>query len=318
MGSPRRGFTLVELLVVITIIGILIVLLLPAVQAAREAARQTQCTNNLKQIGLGIYGYEQVHQMLPAGAYQYELGTTGWTSYSRGNVLIRLLPFVEQQPLYDCYSFSKSTDSQTYPNSTKLLGKTVIPLYICPSDDPSTPFVRGITMAKTNYAASVGPASVGDHTTVPCSLYSGFNIYAHGGEGTSPPGCFGRLSQQYRLEEVKDGLSNTIFFGEFRPAWNNDGAVGGWHGSWSGSGYTRTLIPINYYTGDAVLNADLSNACTYWTNWTTVEGFKSGHPGGAQFLLGDGTVRFIRETVDMQTYQYLGDKNDGKAISAVW
>lgn len=118
-----------------------------------------------------------------------------------------------------------------------------------------------------------------------------------------------------RLTEITDGLSNTIFFGEVRPAWNGDTGGGG-HGSCSGNGYTKTTVPINHYSGDISFTG--SNGCSWIGSWTTAFGFKSCHPGGAHFVLGDGTVRFLPETVDFQAYQYLGNKADGQSFSMLW
>ena len=310
---PRReAFTLVELLVVVTIIALLIALLLPAVQAAREAARRMQCGNNLKQIGLATLGYEQSHGVLPAGAYCYgPVGSCSSATYvGRGSVFIRLLPYLEQQALYDQYDFSKNTDGQKCRNSTKYIGGTAIPVYLCSSDQPNSLHVSGGIMAKTNYDASCGPTSLYNNGSVPCSLYSSFNAFATASE-PGFAGAFTRRCINCPISDIHDGLSNTIFFGEIRPAWDRNAAVGN---GWSNSCLTSwTNVPINYYSGD--LTYDGSNGCSCVLNWNTASGFKSCHPGGAYFAFGDGAVRFINETIDFQMYQYLGDKNDGKPVA---
>lgn len=310
-----RGFTLVELLVVVAIIALLIALLLPAVQAAREAARRAQCSNHLRQIGLATMEYEHAHNVLPLGSYWYDAGGTNYVGLGSG--LLRLLPYVEQQALYDLYNFTLPIDTQKHPGTTRLLGSTLLPLYTCPSDLPTTPYVNGdgSKYAKTNYAASGGSTRVGSNSSYPCSLYSTLNQLATASEPNNA-GPFNRYGRYCALTDIRDGLSNTIFFGELRPDWNFSASRHGWQGTACASGYTFTTVPINYYSGDHTYNT--SNGCAYWNTHTANMGFKSCHPGGATFLLGDGTVRFLQETIDMQVYQYLGDKNDGKAISMNW
>ena len=307
----REAFTLVELLVVITIIALLIALLLPAVQAAREAARRVQCGNNLKQLGLAALGYEQAHSVLPAGYCYGPMGSCGTATWvGRGSVLVRLLPYLEQQPLYDCYDFSKSTDSQKYPNSTKYLGGAVVPAFLCSSDQPTSLYVSGGVKAKANYEASCGPTAMYDNTSeAPCSLYSSFNAFATASEpGFAGP--FTRRCKNCPLADIHDGLSNTIFFGEVRTAWSRNAATG-W--GWAGSSCTaNTNVPINFYSGDR--SYDGTNGCACVLNWNTAIGFKSCHPGGAYFAFGDGAVRFLQEAIDFQLYQYLGDKSDGKPV----
>src|SRR6476660_6961676 len=143
--SRRRAFTLIELLCVVAIIGILVGLLLPAVQAAREAARRMSCTNNLKQIGLAIHNFESTNKTLPPGAV--------WTSkFKRGSVFVYLLPFMEQSNLYNQFDLSKpDIDGTMLADGSGPVGGVIIPTVLCPSDDHEQ---RYFGMAPHNYAAS--------------------------------------------------------------------------------------------------------------------------------------------------------------------
>jgi prepilin-type N-terminal cleavage/methylation domain-containing protein/prepilin-type processing-associated H-X9-DG protein len=307
-----HGFTLVELLVVITIIGILIALLLPAVQAAREAARLSQCTNNLKQIGLAVLSYEQVHGLLPAGSYWLQ-SDWNWVKYggptNGGTILIRLLPYIEQQALYDQFDFKKVVDGQTVKSTTRYIGATIVPTYLCPSD-PSSLDLNVSGLAMHNYIASAGPITLVDNASCACASSGNWNQYAMAQScplGTGP-GVFSANSVNCSVAEIRDGLSNTILFGESRPACSTEGSSG-WAWSNNGEGVGATTYPINYNTCEK----DSPDPCHRPDNWTLQYGFKSLHPGGAAFLFGDGSVHFLTENIDHQNYQYLGAKADGHA-----
>ncbi len=303
-NKPRHGFTLVELLVVIAIIGVLIALLLPAVQAAREAARRAQCHSNLKQIGLALTNYEDSFKQLPPGAFwQPSLGV------NRGSILVQLLPFVEQVQLYQAFDFrSANTDGALMPGTTNVLAATPIPVYRCPSDDSAATYYG---RAVHNYSASRGPTDVFNNASCSCPNPWQSLSLAPLDDPSNFAGPFTRVGVSVRLQEVKDGLSNTIFFGEVRPACSEH-ARNGWSITNDGNGYCTTLIPINYDTCDD----NSPDPCHRSCNWTTEVGFKSAHPGGSQFLLGDGSARFIRETIDhAAVYQPLGGKSDGRMIS---
>lgn len=329
----HHGFTLVELLVVITIIGILIALLLPAVQAAREAARRTQCSNNLKQIGLAVLSYENVHGVLPAGAFHLVMKNN--RNNPQGSIFIALLPFVEQQAVFDAYDFAHPYNvplwTQTYPGTNVPIRSTVIACYACASDDhpaaykvPATD-ISGLvgytgpdyTVGLHNYSASAGPTAV--YPASKCANVANYNaMYAmKRANGTdvmydSAPtvGPFNRLGQCISVASITDGMSNTLFIGEIRSLWSVCTQMG-WAEQENGCGYTSTVIPINIDTS-ARFGAD---ACALFNNFSTAEGFKSAHPGGANFVFGDGSVRMIPENINMVIYQHLGGRADGQTAS---
>lgn len=319
------AFTLVELLVVITIIGILIALLLPAVQAAREAARRMRCSSNVKQIVLAVLNYESSCKILPPGAF-WEISTQ--TNPRKGSILLHLLPYIEQQSIFDAFDFKLGVDGQCFKGTANPIGATPIAAYLCPSDQspatfldplPADPSVTGVTTVALHcYAASRGSNAMYDNSGggCACAEVSQWNSYATAGAVPEPnvgtfSGPFTRLGVSLRVAEIRDGLSNTIFFGEVLPmsSWHADN---GWATTNNGNGYVSTVIPINYDTSN---RAPVPNNCSRYCNWNTADGFKSSHPGGATFGYGDGSVHFLPETIDHWTYQYLGAKDDGHASS---
>lgn len=308
---PKSAFTLVELLVVITIIGILIALLLPAVQAAREAARKSQCQNNLRQIGLALHSYHDAHGIFPPGGFIHLTDYSKW----RGSVLLRLLPYIEQQPLFDMFNLTSGTvavDDQLFPNGKNLIYSISVPTYCCPTDTrPLTLGAAPSEKALANYTASVGPTTNNDNSSCSCSSYASWNAYAPqpwgGVYGTNKfAGPFYRICGCTAVADCKDGLSNTIYFGETLPMWSLH-QQNGWAATNNGQGLACTLIPINYDTS----SQNASDGCHANCNYNMEHGFRSLHPGGAGFLMGDGSVHFLAETIDHWTYQYLGCKDDG-------
>jgi len=303
-GSKRRlAFTLVELLVVIAIIGVLVALLLPAVQMARESARRTQCTNNLKQLVLSTMQFEDVNKRLPPGAVWSPAGL------SRGSIHIYLLPYLERTSLHGAIDLSQSSiDEATLPGSSTPVAAIVIPTLLCPSDPhPKVYFGK---RASHNYAASRGPTDVYDNPDCSCPNPWKSLSQAPIDDPKNFAGPFTRLGTIVRLAEITDGLSNTIFLGEVRPKCSEH-ARNGWASSNDGNGFCTTLIPINYNSCDD----NAASACNRSCNWSTELGFRSLHSGGAFFGFGDGAIRFLSQTTDHQNYQYLGAKGDGHAAA---
>jgi prepilin-type N-terminal cleavage/methylation domain-containing protein len=314
----RRGFTLVELLVVVAIIGVLIALLLPAVQAAREAARRTQCTNNLKQIGLAVLMYQDRAKVFPMGAYD-EQGA-GWTCY--------ILPQIEQQNLYDTLQFIESNEGQwahpsnvipesvraTRPNMRAT--ETVIPSYRCPS------------AAVAEHVYYISSDEWYTLRRVPgCYLAS-----ASGLTDNQNKSQMRRLdgviftNSGVKLQDVTDGLSNTMLAGETLPDdtpsavrephqgtnadhWyigSDDIDIGDDYSEFLGSTKVRMNIFLDKLRTDEVPAADGVQAMQL--------SYGSNHSGGCQIVLGDGSVRFVSESVDRTTWSNLGNREDEQPL----
>lgn len=301
--GERRGFTLVELLVVIAIIGVLIALLLPAVQAAREAARRSQCTNNLKQMGLALHNYaDTTREYFPISAWVKKHG-----------MFVHLLPFMEQETVYDKLDLTKS------PYSDPLRGKVVISTYVCPSypgqvviDSSSVDsWFRG---AMRTYDGVGGRLTDKDGAAYPVMKVPGNTPCTSSGD-LPMNGIFG-MGFSRRMCDVTDGLSNTLAIGEFvhtddsrtDRSWASnlrDWMFGG--DSSCGNMSVKALVwPIN-----AKVNRGAPHKVLY--HYLPMGSY---HPGGASFLLGDGSVRFLSETIEMETYLSLGSCDGREAVQS--
>jgi prepilin-type N-terminal cleavage/methylation domain-containing protein/prepilin-type processing-associated H-X9-DG protein len=326
--ARRFGFTLVELLVVIAIIGVLVALLLPAVQAAREAARRTKCNNNLKQIGLALHNYHDTNKAFPAGSW------TGGTSNARKQTMLcAILPFIEQSGLYD--QIDQNADIQFFklPSGFFVAGIKVPPFH-CPSNDVKPIGQDFNRLYGANYAGSAGPVDLGNNPACPCPQFDFWRrTYSSPGHGKfdfhnnqdNPAGFFARNSidlavKKYygRMAEGVDGMSNTILCMEVRPDCSVF-AASGWARVNQSNGMVNTVVPINW---DTCLSANLAEAqargkdgCACANNWNMELGAKSRHPNGANFVMGDGAVKFFSQNIDHITYQLLGDKCDGMTVS---
>jgi prepilin-type N-terminal cleavage/methylation domain-containing protein/prepilin-type processing-associated H-X9-DG protein len=329
MSKRRAGFTLIELLVVIAIIGVLIALLLPAVQAAREAARRSQCSNNLKQIALAIHTYVDTHGVFPIGR-----GTRAarpYTDISRYNYsgFSMILPFMEQRNVFGAINFDLTMTLQQ-GNTTAMA--TVISSYLCPSDPQMTP----IGWAGTSYRFSEG-ANI---------------LYAHG--ATDPDGFNAALpppngpffpERSMRMAEVSDGMSNTAFvseklLGDFnqgiasprRDVYNHPSppmpATPEEAYQWC-QAFDNLSVDVNGESGsgapwlDGFLHTSIykhvstpNKKSCYFRPVRLTMAVSSQHPGGVNVAFGDGSVKFIKDTVARPTWWAIGSMNGGETVSA--
>ena len=326
MKRPPRGFTLIELLVVIAIIAVLIALLLPAVQSAREAARRIQCTNNLKQMGLALHNYEGAIGSFPSGeisvlvnpnwtipagncnAFPAELGP-GWSLFALA------FPYLEQQVLANALNFNVGIADP----SNQTVRSTQVAVYACPSDSPPAQ-VSMYTCGSPPTAGSVPTALLTD--TAPSSYVGVLG----GGNSNNPDplcGCYEwqpfngmfHRNSRVRVSSITDGTSNTVGVGERDSRFVQS--------SWVG------VLP----GAEVIYNPAMGHGCTNWRPAITAvvvhsrqytvnspsaspAAFHTLHPGGGNFLFMDGSVRFIKNSVDLNTMRALCTRNYGEVISS--
>ena len=337
--NRRLAFTLVELLVVIAIIGVLVALLLPAVQAAREAARRMQCGNHLKQYGLGIHNYESTFNVYPINA----TGVGGVRPIVTFQV--RILPYMEQKTVFDGIDFTIDPRRQPVAGAGMILW-AVSPSYThCPSDPfpkvlSNAPFPATSARAQCNYGGSLGSQNVDGLTAGKCQPFKAFeqpmpdgNIrMGTTGDKTRVSGIFAFGPVVLRMADVTDGTANTLMMGEVLPACQWDGSTGGlgvtsvdaqsgtwinpWGNLFSIGGGASTITPINEMTSCKRSTRIRDPACNPASGDTQQYnyGFKSLHPNGAQFTLADGSVRFISQSINHQMFQHLGGRDEGQPI----
>jgi prepilin-type N-terminal cleavage/methylation domain-containing protein/prepilin-type processing-associated H-X9-DG protein len=345
----QRGFTLIELLVVIAIIAVLIALLLPAVQAAREAARRAQCINNLKQIGIATHSYHDQQSAFPMAGVSITAGWRGWAWDNNGMTWrVLILPNMEQNPIYNSVNFSLHLSGNLAERSTVLA--TTFSTFLCPSDGDAasgfTPFncsctglgacplpdswpVPNVTL--TSYAMShgdnytmrnqnEGPENIWeDLPPIPAGrtrrgwsgLWGTSGVFDEPGDTGIMRGMADyRTNQVTTIAGVTDGTSNTLLVGEVIPAQNSNTEF------WTITGATAgTTMPLNYdtsgQTGSCYGGTDTHNRWTYYSH-----GFKSKHPGGGNFLFCDGSVKFLKSSINPLTYNALGSRAGGEIVSS--
>jgi prepilin-type N-terminal cleavage/methylation domain-containing protein/prepilin-type processing-associated H-X9-DG protein len=294
------GFTLVELLVVIAIIGILIALLLPAVQAAREAARRSQCTNNLKQIGLAIEQYEAVMKHYPPGRKGCDTPNEPIcvgdpeAEYYATSAFVQILPYLELGQLYKSMDLKTGLFSLGQAMNTKnqLAVRQRPPVFVCPTD-PTEPFVTytdhvsgaQYPVATSSYALSSGTwgPEYGTHQLI---KYRNNGMFLY--------------KKPIIRREVTDGVSQTFFVGEVILGHAGESRCT-WSESLRYSGMRYTTNPLNTWPGTGITTTPYSYALN--------GAFMSKHRGGANFVFGDGRVVFLKENLDMELYQALSTRD---------
>jgi len=301
-GSSARsrwsGFTLIELLVVIAIIAILIALLLPAVQQAREAARRSQCKNNLKQIGLALHNYHETYGVLPLSSPRCpDLGPPngnmrwGWAPM--------LLPYLDQSSIFNKFNFNIAA----WQGDNIQYLKMKHPMYLCPSDPLGQELREEELFAAPDWVISQADYSavIGDYQN-------------SSGIGTTPVfgnvacfqqvrGMIGRWGWSARFRDVPDGLSNTFCLGE------TIGALSIVQ-NWGVQNFGTTAHPIN--NSNAILAASPPTQAN--PQWDDSIGFRSFHTGGCHFLMGDGSIRFVSENIAGPTYRAMGSRDGGEVV----
>jgi prepilin-type N-terminal cleavage/methylation domain-containing protein/prepilin-type processing-associated H-X9-DG protein len=338
----RRAFTLIELLVVIAIIAVLIALLLPAVQSAREAARRAQCVNNLKQLGLACHNYHQIQNQFPSNLYLHPCYATNTYYWNNSSWIVFLLPTMEQQPLYNAINFSYMWGNNPICNWGQGLGlqnstvrQSVLTALLCPSD-PSPPTdttnsdeISGQLAAGTSYVGNGGDFCLACDAPAGVQQFCAAQGYYCRGRQLGDPdnptsfpiqpstgsGIFWRQCWGVGIPQITDGTSNTFLIGEQIMGvtlWN----------TWveANASVGSTAVPLNYLAPNHVIRGgasfyttDGSSATGDWPAWYN---FRSQHPGGGNFAMCDGSVKFIKNSTAMPIYQGLSTRNMGEVISS--
>lgn len=327
----RSGFTLVELLVVIAIIGVLVSLLLPAVQAARESSRRAKCLNNLKQLGLAMHNYHDTMSCFPPGKGSGPWGPnpgTDWESWYFLSVSYQALAYYEQGNVYQLFEARKNLPRAETWDNAGAPARMRLSVFICPSSRLLSNGYPG-----TNYLWCTG------------------SMIESGGCNTVPRGANGIIAHDVgrRMAEITDGTSNTILTGEYLPGieaasgfkavsaitvankafptkaeldvvaaapaarvLTNNGRWWAWHSH--SNALFNTAAPPNWKCQNGAGGAGVGGAGLSWDSCVGIVPSRSQHPGGVNVCLADGSVRFVRDTVNLQTWQIAGNIGDGQVV----
>lgn len=356
-----RGFTLVELLVVIAIIGVLVALLLPAVQAAREAGRRAQCLNNIRQLGIALHNHHDAIGRFPMNVNYVHgppelAGQRDFASH-----LINLSPYFELTALHDAIDFCDPADPACIRPGSQLLADRPVHQFVvsslqCPSDhmnglvDPRDGTSRWAGLANThnieqvattNYAGCIGSQFMeswaGFRISEIVNVPAGFGLVNGGedwfGQNSGTPrelfcpainvrsdchdpgtlsGVFARSTWAAAIHEIEDGTSNTIAIGEILPRSTAFQWVMGW--TYAEGVWFATTAPINHPTDRDAWSRRAPRGGSWDDDFNVANGFKSRHPGGANFVMCDGSASFINEDIEYGTYQALGARSDGTVV----
>ncbi len=303
----RKGFTLIELLVVIAIIAVLIALLLPAVQQAREAARRSQCKNNMKQLGLAIHNYHETLNTLP-------LATAG--SVSKPNWRVFLLPYIDQAPLYNKLDMTSGDFSGLTGANAVLCGVTV-QLFTCPSTPlptnntaiPNNPATKNSQTHRYIGISGAYPDPAGRNTTECNTAGSYGSTY-----------CKNGLVVPYlitRLRDCTDGTSNTMIVAEQSGSVNNTDLSNNYYSGWSGSGGTAPPGDTHWGAGNTAVRYPINQKTSAAGADQTYTGntiLNSYHVGGIHVLMTDGAVRFVSDNINFTTLTQIACKDDGMVV----
>ncbi len=322
--SGRCGFTLIELLVVIAIIAILIALLLPAVQQAREAARRSQCKNNLKQLGLAVHNYESTHNKLPVGAT--------WRYNTAANWRYALLPFLDQSAVYNLsqpdsrvnfYPLGNAVHTLAdYTPETRALMNITFEVYDC----PSSPVPKMYHYNMTNFAdkGTQMIKYVGIMGSYPDpNLRAGVSYQTQYLSYATDTGML-LINESAGFRDVTDGLSNTLVIAEQSGNPRNP-PISNYHAGWGGVTHRTTVkqwiagAAAQHYFGSGLTSVfhrpnPTSTGAEANVEWDFNTPLSSYHTGGVHVLVGDGAVRFISDNVHFGTLQALCVRDDGKVV----
>jgi prepilin-type N-terminal cleavage/methylation domain-containing protein/prepilin-type processing-associated H-X9-DG protein len=281
-GARRGGLTLIELVVAISVIGLLVALLLPAVQQVRESARRTTCTNHLRQLGLALLNYESAHGVFPPGSIMSESSTSDMSGWGWAAML---LPFVEQASLAGEIDFRFATGSER--------NRSVISqgfgLFRCPSDP--APLQFQLTINRQPLAFATGN-------------YAG----SSGSRGLGTPGVLYELSST-RLRDITDGASQTLLVGERANQVIPRSSIGDYTSGWYGR-----LVVGELHLDSSIAHLDVNRLAPVNLSLDFPHCFSSRHPGGAQFAMCDGAVRFVAENIDGLVLEALGTVSGGESV----
>ncbi|MEX0728304.1 MAG: DUF1559 domain-containing protein [Planctomycetaceae bacterium] len=311
MRTAKKGFTLIELLVVIAIIAVLIALLLPAVQQAREAARRTQCKNNMKQLGLGLHNYHDTFTIFPSGLFTGPYASPGISGLRGSAWLHHIMPYIDQANFYNAQLVPfmvaggvPGSDNEIYRVP---LRNTPMAVFLCPSD-PSQISLSNDNGFCGNYVACNGSTDLGG--PFPDFIDPGLPLN----------GMF-YYASRLGIRNVVDGTSNTIMIGEIiqrgitKCCWD----VGNYYNPFWGGAFFSTLAGPNTTLPDRIYQCKSTTwpgaPCTSIGPTANAVSFaRSMHVGGAQFVLADGSVRFISTNINQATFQALGTVNGREVL----